>query len=316
MMRSRWLRTPIFRFIAKRIGTGILVLLGITIAIFVALSLVPGDPTQIIMGYAWTPEGGEALREKLGLNDPLHVRFGRFVWNALHGELGFSYVSGNIPVLPEVVRAFKASLQLTLTALLISLPLSMALGILSSVKQRSVIDISVRALVLGLSSIPTFVLGLYLMYIFSVQLRILPALGTGGIEYLILPATTLSCFSVAGMLRMTRGSMLDILRQDYIRAAKARGLRKKTVIFKHALRNALNPIITLTGLYAGVMLGSAIITEYVFAWPGLGYTIIAAIQARDVPMIQGCALVIAGGYVVINMTVDILYAYLDPRVRV
>lgn len=314
-MRLYWLRTPIFKFIAKRIGTGILVLLGITIAIFVTLSLVPGDPTQIIMGYAWTEEGGEALREKLGLNDPLHIRFVRFVWNALHGDLGFSYVSG-IPVLPEVIRAFTASLQLTLTALLISLPLSMALGVLSSIKQRSVVDFLARALVLGLSSIPTFVLGLYLMYIFSVQLRVLPALGTGRVEQLILPATTLSCFSVAGMLRMTRGSMLDILRQDYIRAAKARGLSKKTVILKHALRNALNPIITLTGLYAGVMLGSAIITEYVFAWPGLGYTIIVAIQARDIPMIQGCALFIAGGYVVINMIVDVLYAYLDPRVHV
>lgn len=306
-------KSPILRFLIRRVSTGILVMLGITFTIFLAMSLVPGDPTQIILGYAWTPQGAQVLRQKLGLNDPFPVQFGRFLWNAMHGDLGFSYVTDE-PIFPLVVKAFYASLQLTLTALVISLSFSLVLGVLSSIKQKSLTDVSVRVVALLLSSIPVFVMALYLIYIFSVRLRLLPALGFGGIAYLILPAMTLSCFSIAGMLRMTRASMLDTLRQDYITAAKASGLGRNAVIFKHALRNALNPVITLTGLYVGVMLGSAIITEYVFAWPGLGFTMITGIYTRDIPVIQGCALMIAGAYVVVNMIADILYAYFDPRV--
>ncbi|MFQ6075967.1 MAG: ABC transporter permease [Candidatus Bathyarchaeia archaeon] len=308
-------KIPILKFIAKRLATGILVMLGISLITFIALSLVPGDPAQVILSYAWTPEAGAALREKLGLNDPLYIQYARFLWNAFHGDLGKSYLS-NLPVVQEIYRASIASLQLTLTALVISFSISIILGVFSAVKRRSILDNVSRILTIGLSSVPVFVLGLILMYVFAVELRILPATGRGGTEHLILPATTLAAYSMAGILRMTRASMLEVLRQDYIRTARSKGLSERKIVFKHALRNAMNPIITLMGLYIGVMIGSAIITEYVFAWPGIGTVTITAIFARDIPMIQGGVLVIAGVYVVVNLIVDVLYAYFDPRIRV
>jgi peptide/nickel transport system permease protein len=233
----------------------------------------------------------------------------------LHGDLGRSYVS-KLPVVAEVIRALGASIQLAGSALAISLGVAIPLGVLAAVRRLSWVDKVSRILTVTYSSVPVFILGLIMMYIFSVQLRVFPTTGRGGPEYFILPALTLSSYSIVGLFRMTRASMLDVLRKDFVVFAIAKGLNKRSVIYKHAFRNALNPILTLTGNYLGVMIGSAVITEVVFAWPGIGTLLITSILTRDIPMIMGGMLTVATIYVILNTVIDIAYVLLDPRVKV
>jgi len=265
--------------------------------------------------YDWSPEKGAALRSQLGLNDPFHIQYGRFLWNAIHGDLGRSYLF-HYEVFPEVVRAYTFSMQLGLTAFVIAVLIGVPLGILSVVYRQTFFDALVRTIIIGFAAIPTFIVGLLLVYIFSVRLQILASSGAGDITHLILPATTLATFAITGILRMTRATMLEVITQDYVRTAISKGLRSSRIMIKHVLRNALIPIITLLGLYMAVMIGAAVITEYVFAWPGIGTLTIKAIQMRDVPMIQAGVLALTGTYIFVNIIVDIIYASLDPRLSV
>jgi peptide/nickel transport system permease protein len=306
---------PLVIFLARRFASAVIIILALSFIIFLVFSLTLGDPTPIILGYGWTPEAGKELRRVLGLDDPLHIQYARFLWNALHGDLGRSYVS-KLPVVAEVIRALGASIQLAGSALAISLGVAIPLGVLAAVRRLSWVDKVSRILTVTYSSVPVFILGLIMMYIFSVQLRVFPTTGRGGPEYFILPALTLSSYSIVGLFRMTRASMLDVLRKDFVVFAIAKGLNKRSVIYKHAFRNALNPILTLTGNYLGVMIGSAVITEVVFAWPGIGTLLITSILTRDIPMIMGGMLTVATIYVILNTVIDIAYVLLDPRVKV
>jgi peptide/nickel transport system permease protein len=232
----------------------------------------------------------------------------------MHGDLGISYKT-RLPVFSTVVTALKNSAQLAAVAVLIVLLLAVPVGTLAGIRRNSGFDATARTVAVLLSSIPTFVLGIVFIYIFAANLHILPSEGMGSLRNLVLPALTLSLFSFAGLLRMTRASVLEILPQDYVRAARARGIAFTKIIIKYVLRNAAIPLVTLGGLYAAEMIGTAVITEYIFAWPGLGTTAITAIQSRDIPMIQGSILTIAAIYIVVNSILDISYGIIDPRLR-
>jgi peptide/nickel transport system permease protein len=301
-------------FFLKKALTSLALFLLISIFVFVAFSIVPGDPSQQILADGWTPAGGAALDKQLGLDDPIPVRYVRFVWKAMHGDLGISYKT-RLPVFSTVVTALKNSAQLAAVAVLIVLLLAVPVGTLAGIRRNSGFDATARTVAVLLSSIPTFVLGIVFIYIFAANLHILPSEGMGSLRNLVLPALTLSLFSFAGLLRMTRASVLEILPQDYVRAARARGIAFTKIIIKYVLRNAAIPLVTLGGLYAAEMIGTAVITEYIFAWPGLGTTAITAIQSRDIPMIQGSILTIAAIYIVVNSILDISYGIIDPRLR-
>lgn len=302
-------------FVAKKVAVASLLLLIISLFVFMVFGLVPGDPAQQLLGHSWTPEAGRELRKQLGLDEPILVQYVRFVWKALHGDFGRSYMT-RLPVLGEVIRAFRNSFQLAGTALLIALTLGTSLGVFAAVRKGSWIDITSRFVAVLFSSVPAFVLGIVIIYIFAAQLHILPSGGRGDMKHLVLPSFTLSLFAVAGIIRMTRATILEVLRQDYIKAARARGIPPGKVVLRYALRNAAIPLVTLGGLYAGAMIGTAVVTEYVFAWPGLGTLTVTAIQSRDIPTIQGGILATATVYIVLNGVLDIVYSLLDPRVRV
>jgi ABC-type dipeptide/oligopeptide/nickel transport system permease component len=300
--------------VMQKIVAALALLLLISLFVFVALSLVPGDPALQLLGQSWTPEAGAALRAQLGLDDPRYVQFGRFLWNALQGDLGRSYMTV-LPVSTELVRALGLSLRLASMAILLSSAIGVPLGILAALRRNSWVDVLSRTLTVVLSSVPTFVVGILAIYVFAAQLRLLPSGGVGGLRHMLLPALTLSLFSSAGILRMTRASLLEVLRQDYIKAAQARGIAFRRIVLRYALRNAAIPLLTLGGLYIGTMIATAVITEYVFAWPGLGTLTITAIQSRDIPMIRGGILATAVTYIAINSLIDILYGVIDPRLR-
>lgn len=301
-------------FVLRRVVIVASMLLAVSFLIFMAFTFVPGDPAQQLLGHFWTPQAGEELRKKLGLDDPRLVQYARYLQNALKGDLGRSYMT-KLPVLSQVAKAYFASLQLAGVAISLSLSVALPLGLLTAVRRNSWFDKAWRFITVLLSSIPIFVLGIVAIYIFAAKLHLLPSGGRGTIYHFVLPGFILSLFSTAGILRMTRATALEVLKQDYIRSARARGLSPSKIITNHVLRNTGLPLITVVGLYVGMMVATAIITEYIFAWPGLGSLTITAIQSRDIPLAQGGILAIAFTYLVINSLVDILYGVLDPRIR-
>ncbi|WP_434310321.1 nickel ABC transporter permease [Hominifimenecus sp. rT4P-3] len=303
------------RYIGKRILMMIPVLLGVTLLVFLLLQLAPGDPAQIILGEDATKEEIAALREEMGLNDSVLVQFGRYVVKLVtKGDMGNSYRSGK-PVLESILERYPTTITLAIFGTLIMLIVGIPIGIISAVKQYSWMDnISVAIGMIGVS-MPTFWLGLMLILIFSVQLRILPASGFYGPSYWILPAATIGFHAAASLMRTTRSSMLECIRQDYVRTARAKGQREIVVTVHHVLRNAMIPIITVAGMQFGVSLGGAMVIETIFAIPGLGKFVIEAINARDYPIVQGGVLMIALSYSVVNLLVDLLYAAVDPRIK-
>jgi peptide/nickel transport system permease protein len=290
------------------------ILLGVTLFTFIVTKLTPGDPAIIILGPKATPERVADLRDKLGLNDPFWVQYGRYVWDAMHGDLGNSY-RGNTPVMREILDRVPSTLQLTVAAMLIGVTGGVLTGMLAATSKRKWVDgTSMLATLLGLS-IPYYWLAIMLVIIFGAKLQWVEVAGGTGIKNLILPAFALSLGSWAVLARLTRSSILEVIREDYVRTARAKGLNQRRVNYRHVLRNALVPVVTVMGLQFASLMAGAVFTESVFARPGLGRFAVNAISARDYPQIMGVVLFVAVVYVVLNLAVDILYGILDPRIR-
>ncbi|RKO66588.1 nickel ABC transporter permease [Desulfofundulus salinus] len=305
------------QYLIKRFFYLIPVMLGVSIITFALINLAPGDPAELILragGVEPTREAVEALREELGLNDPVYIQYGRWLWNAAHLDLGKSFRTGR-PVAEEILSRFPATLELAFAAMAFMICLALPAGILSALYRHAFLDHLSRLGALLGASLPGFWLGLMLIYLFAVKLGVLPVMGRGGPEHLVLPAATLGFGLAAVYARILRASMLDVLGQDYIRVARAKGLKEKWVIGRHALKNALLPAVTLLGMSFGHLLGGAVIVETIFAWPGVGKFAVDSIFNRDYPVIQGYALFMAVVFVLVNLLVDISYVFLDPRIR-
>lgn len=303
-----------YKYILKRLLALIPVLIGVTFIVFCIMSFSPGDPARMLLGAGATPESIEALRDEMGLNDPIIVQYGHYLWDLVRGDMGTSYVSGN-DVSYEIFSRFPKTVALAVGAIIFAAAVSIPIGIISATRQYSAIDnVGMVIALLGVS-MPSFWLGLMLILLFSVYLGWLPSGGVNGFASLILPSITLGAESMATITRTTRSSMLEVIRQDYIRTARAKGVPEKVVIRKHALKNALIPTITVTGIEMGALLGGAILTETVFSWPGVGRLLIDAIQNKNTPVVLGCLVVFSVCFGIVNLIVDILYAYIDPRIK-
>lgn len=300
-------------YIIKRLLLAIPTILGVIFIVMLTIELVPGDPVELMLGEHATGDAVENVRTALGLDKPLLTRYILYLKNLAEGDMGRS-IRENREVSKEISDVWPATLKLTIAAMIIALLVGTALGIISAVKPNSYFDGLNRIFSLFGLSMPVFWTGLVMIVIFSFWLRFFPIGGTGSFRHVILPAITLSLPSIAMISRMTRSSLLEVLREDYVRTARAKGLSEKKVILKHALKNAFIPIITLSGLQTGQLMGGAILTETVFAWPGLGRLMVRAIFARDYILLQGAVLVFALAFVVINLIVDISYSFIDPRV--
>ena len=303
------------KFIIKRLIALIPVLLGVTLLVFFILDLAPGDPAKTILGEQARPEDIIALREQMGLDDPFFVRYGRYMVGLLHGDLGTSYKTGD-PVGEEIGARMPDTALLAVAATIISVLLALPLGVIAAIKQNTLFGgISMFISLLGIS-IPVFWLGLLLILFFSVKLGWFPVSGADqGIKSLALPAIALGFQHMAAIARTTRSSMLETIRQDYIRTVRAKGLPEREVITQHALRNALIPTTTIIGLQIGSMLGGAVLTESVFAWPGIGRYMVQSIQGRDIPSVMGCIIVFAITFALVNLAVDVIYGFIDPRIK-
>ncbi|MCL0066357.1 ABC transporter permease [Thermodesulfovibrionales bacterium] len=305
-------------YIIRRLGLMVFIMLGVSVITFSMIHLVPGDPAEVIAteryGEEITAETIEHVRRELGLDQPVYVQYARWLINVLQGDLGYSFRTDR-PVLDEILTRLPATIQLALAGMLVALIIAIPVGIISATRQYSAVDnISMFGALLGVS-MPNFWLGLLLIMFFSVHLGWLPVFGRGGIEHLILPSITLGTGMAAITTRLIRSSMLEVLKADYIRTARAKGLKEKVVIYKHALKNALIPVVTIVGLQFASLLEGAVIVEVIFAWPGIGRLLVDSIFARDFMLIQGCILFIAAMFVLVNLLVDISYAYLDPKIR-
>jgi peptide/nickel transport system permease protein/oligopeptide transport system permease protein len=301
-------------YIIKRLLSTIPVLIGISLLLFLMLRMLPGDPAQVLAGQMATPEEIETIRVQLGLDKPIYIQYANFIGRLARFDLGRSARTQN-PVIEEVWARLPNTVVLAVAAIAIASLLGIPAGIIAAVRPNSWVDYGVTIFSLFGISMPVFWLGLMLVVIFAVTLKLLPAGGTGSWQHLILPSVTLASFVVAFIARMTRSTMLEALSQDYTTTARAKGLMERIVVIKHALKNALIPIITVVGLQFGLLLGGAVLTETVFAWPGLGRLIVDSILARDYPMIQGAILLFGLMYIMVNLVVDIIYAYVDPRIR-
>ncbi len=301
-------------YILRRLGLALPTLLGVTIIIFVLIRLIPGDPARVIAGLTATDEDVALIRVELGLNRPMYVQYGIFLSRLLRGDLGLSAAT-RAPVIEEIRSRMNATVALALSSITLATVVGMAAGIISATRQYSTLDYAVMSVALFGVSIPVFWLGLMLMLLFSVYLHWLPAGGFGGPAHFVLPTLALSAFSIAIIARMTRSSLLETFNQDYVRTAHAKGLQRNAVILRHALKNALIPILTVIGLQFGALLGGAILTETTFAWPGIGRLLVSAIGSRDYPVIQGIVFMFALLFALVNLAVDLLYAYVDPRIH-
>ncbi len=315
------------RFLVRRLLLTVPVLLGVATMVFALIHLVPGDPAISMLGEAATPADVAALRLELGLDDPLSVQYGRFLSEAVHGQLGHSLRTGR-PVITELTEKLGATVLLAVTAMVVALVVALPLGVIAAVRANTWVDHVAMALALVGVSMPNFWLGPLLALVFGVWLGWLPISGRGPSsemlfgsvprvppEYLVLPALTLGLALAAILARMTRASVVDELKELYVQAARSRGVSMRRTVLRHALRNGLIPIITIVGLQFGAVLTGTIITETIFAWPGLGRLLIQSIQFRDYPMVQGCILLIAVTYVAVNLLTDLAYGVADPRIR-
>ena len=301
-------------FFLRRLAILIPTVLGAITLVFFFLHMIPGDPVEVMLGETAQQADKERLREELGLNLPLHVQYGNFLIKIAHGDLGESYFYRR-PVAQVIAERIPATLELALVAFVVAGLIAIPLGIISALREGTTVDnLSVLFSLVGVS-MPNFWLGPLLIILFSLKLGWFPVSGRTGVASLVLPAVTLGIALAALLSRMTRASLLERLGEDYLTVARAKGLPEWKVILKHALRNALIPIITVMGLQIGVLLSGAIITENVFAWPGIGTLLINSIEARDYPMVQGCVLLISLSYVVVNLGTDLVYGLADPRIR-
>jgi ABC-type dipeptide/oligopeptide/nickel transport system permease component len=302
------------RYVLRRILMTIPTILIASAIVFLMLRFIPGDPAMLMAGEDPKPEVIQALRRQWGLEEPLPVQYLMFIRNIVEGNLGISIRSG-LPVLYEISLRLPHTMILSLVAMVLSTALGILVGIVSSTRPYSLVDnVSMFFALLGVSA-PAFWTGLMLMWVFAVRLGWLPAVGVGTPAHLVLPSIALTGFTTPVLARQTRSSMLEVLRQDYIRTARSKGLSERAIVYGHAVRNALIPVITVAGISFGRLLGGSIVTETVFAYPGIGKMLIDGIFARDYPMIQGAVLVYALIFMFLNLLVDMMYAYVDPRIH-
>lgn len=331
-----------FQYIIKRLLMLIPVLIGVSILTFSLIHLIPGDPAKSMLGEKSNEAQLEALREEMGLNDPLYVQYGNYVGQILQGDLGKS-VKSKESIATEIADRLPATVELALFAMILAIVVGVLAGVIAAVKQYSWFDnISMTGALFGVS-MPIFWLGLMMIWIFSVQFNILPASGRlsndtqlglitnlylidsiltlnwpafkDAFLHLLMPGVALGTIPMAIIARMTRSSMLEVMKQDYIRTANAKGLAKHLVVFRHALKNAFLPVLTVIGLQFGLLLGGAVLTETIFSWPGIGRYVLNSVLGRDYPVVQSTILVIASVYVIVNLATDILYKYFDPRIK-
>jgi len=312
-------------YITRRLFQLVIVLIGVTLITFVMMFVVPGSPGQLLAGKDASPERIAAIEHRLGLDRPLYVQYGKFMWRLVHGDLGDSFRLG-IPVTTLIKQNVGNTIQLAIAAVLIEL-LGIPLGIYSALRQYTFWDTALTTGALIVWGIPVFVLGLFMQWFFGYKLNLLPITGAGdnflaifpaslnSLEALILPAVTLGLIEVAYISYMQRAAMLEVIRSDYVRTARAKGLSERRVVLKHALKNAIIPVMTIAGIDLGALMGGAILTETVFARPGIGLMIYHAIGARDLPVVAGGVLFATLVYVIANLIVDLGYAYVDPRIR-
>ena len=300
-------------FVLRRLLLAVPVLLGVVFVVMLTVDLLPGDAVTLMLGEHATKDAVAKLRDHLGLDKPFLVRYLEYVGRVVRGDLGRS-IQQNRPVSDELADAWPATLELTVAALVLAAVAGIVAGVASAVWPNSIFDALARLGSLFGLSMPIFWTGLVLIVIFSLWLNWLPVGGAGSLNHLILPAVTLALPSVAMIARMTRAAVLDVLREDYVRTARAKGVGEFWVLARHALRNAFIPILTLLGLQSGQLMGGAVLTETVFSWPGLGRLMVKAIFARDYILLQGAVLVFALAFVVINLLVDLSYGWLDPRI--
>lgn len=302
------------KYIFRRLLMMIPVMLGVTFLVFFIISLTPGDVASMILGNGATEQAIKELREEMGFDDPIIVQYGRYMGDLLTGDMGESYSTGK-KVSGEIAQRFPNTFKLTISAIFLSVLISIPIGVVSATKQYSIFDnIGMIVALIGIS-MPSFWTGLILIIVFALKLGWFPSGGMEGVSSLVLPAFTLAVASTASITRTTRSSMLEVIRQDYINTAKAKGVSSGVVVRKHALKNALIPSITVIGLEFGVLLGGAVLTETVFSWPGIGRLMVESIQRKDTPMVLGCIMIFALAFSVVNLIIDILYAYIDPRIK-
>lgn len=302
------------KYILRRLLLLIPVVIMVVVLIFLILHLAPGDPTISILGDYASDEAREALREELGLNEPIIVQLGSYLLDLLRGDFGNSYVSGT-PVFPELLNRFPNTLILASLSMLFAIVFGMVIGIISAVKQYSAADGILTSVMLVLVSMPTFWVGMLMVLLFSLELKWLPASGWYGPIYWIMPAVAVGISQMAYVGRTTRSSMLEVIRSDYIRTARAKGQKESKIIFHHELRNALIPIITVISNQLGGVLGGSMVTEQIFSVPGMGIYMLQAIKTRDYPIVQGGVIFVAVSFAVVNLIADIVYAYVDPRIK-
>ena len=303
------------RLIARRLAISVPVLVGVTVLVFLILHLIPGDPAQIMLfGSRPTPQQIEELRAQLGLNQPLPVQYGLYLERLVHGDLGQSFITGR-PILDEIAQRLPDTLELTLAAMLVAVVIGMPLGILGGVKPGSWADrLGSGFAVLGVA-VPYFWFALVLVLLFAVDLKVLPSLGEGSWNAIILPAVSLGWGLSAIIARLLRNNLVEIYQQPYMQVARAKGLSERMMLYRHALKNALIPVVTILGLQFGNVLSGAVVVEVIFGRPGIGSYLVQAIQAKDIPVVQSVVLFIAVIYILINLIVDLAYGILDPRIR-
>lgn len=306
-MRGFWV------YMARRLVASVITLLGVGLVLVGLIQLLPGDPARVIAGMQASREEVERIRDMMGLDEPLLVQYWTFLEHLFHGNMGVSARTGN-PVTAEIWARLPFTLELAILGTIIGVVFGILLGVIAATHKDSWIDSLVSAVgVMGIS-MPVYWLGILLIVLFAVNLKLVPASGAESLSSLILPSLTLGVFSMAIVSRMTRSNMLDVLGRDYIRTVRAKGLVERIVVYRHALRNAFVPILTVIGLQFGSLLGGAVLTESVYAWPGLGRLLVDSIGARDFPMVQGIVFTFAAMFIVVNIITDLLYTVVDPRV--
>jgi peptide/nickel transport system permease protein len=302
------------KYLIRRLSGALVVVLGVSCLVFLLIQLVPGDPVEVMLGESAASTDREALREQLGLNQPVPVHLWQYLSGLARGDLGISLFSQR-PIGELLLERIPATLLLTVAALGFALAIAVPLGVLAALRKNSAWDTGAMGFALLGVSIPNFWLGPLLILVFSLGLGWFPVSGDEGAGAWVLPALTLGTGLAAILSRMVRSSLLEVLQEDYMRTARAKGLSPSRVVWVHGLRNALLPVITLLGLQLGALLGGAVITETVFSWPGIGSLTIEAIQRRDYPLVQACVLLISLAYVLVNLCTDLVYAWIDPRIR-
>lgn len=303
-----------YKYVLKRLAMMIPVLIGISIIIFTIISLTPGNPARLILGDRASQEAIEELNEELGYYDPLPVKYFNYMKNLLTGDLGTSYRTG-ASVMSEIGSRFPTTLLLATLNVLLTAVMSIPLGVLVAIKKNSVIDSVTTVLALIFTAMPSFWLGMLMILVFALQLNLLPATGSESFANFILPSLTMSLLSIAQIMRMTRSSMLEVIRQDYIRTARAKGVSENKIIWRHAIRNALLPVVTTMGVNFGYTLGGSVITETAFGMTGVGTLLLGAVRSKDVPVVMGCVLFMSFLFSLVTLIVDLSYGAIDPRIK-